>query len=111
MNNNINQSTDEKIKKIIYKYNINQNNKTIKNLILSGGGIRGIAHIGALKALYELNILKNITTIAGASIGGIIAGLYCAGYTPDEMFKIIDLLDMKNLKSVIPSFFFKKIWC
>ena len=49
-------------------------------LALSGGGIRGIAHAGALKALEEENI--NIDIIGGCSSGSIIASLYAIGYSP-----------------------------
>ena len=49
-------------------------------LALSGGGIRGIAHSGVLKALEDNNIKVDI--IGGTSSGGIIAALYAMGYSP-----------------------------
>ena len=49
-------------------------------LALSGGGIRGIAHAGVLKALEENNI--KIDAIGGTSSGSIIATLYAMGYSP-----------------------------
>lgn len=49
-------------------------------IALSGGGIRGIAHAGVLKALEENNIKPNI--LSGASSGSIIATLYAMGYSP-----------------------------
>lgn len=49
-------------------------------LALSGGGIRGIAHAGALKALEENNI--NIDIIGGTSSGSLVATLYALGYSP-----------------------------
>ena len=49
-------------------------------LALSGGGIRGIAHAGVLKALEENNI--QIDAIGGTSSGSIIAALYAMGYSP-----------------------------
>lgn len=52
-------------------------------LVLSGGGAKGMAHIGVIKVLEENNI--PIDYIAGTSIGAIVGGLYAAGYTPDEM--------------------------
>ena len=55
-------------------------------LVLSGGGAKGVAHIGVLKALEENGI--PIDYIAGTSMGAIIGGLYAAGYSPDEMEKI-----------------------
>lgn len=47
---------------------------------LSGGGIRGIAHAGALKALEENEI--NIDIIGGTSSGSLVASLYAMGYSP-----------------------------
>ncbi len=52
-------------------------------LVLSGGGAKGIAHIGVIRILEENNI--PIDYIAGTSIGAIVGGLYAAGYSPDEM--------------------------
>lgn len=51
--------------------------------IFGGGAIRGMAYIGAIKALEELEIYSE--TIAGSSVGAIIAGLYSLGYTANEM--------------------------
>lgn len=56
-------------------------------LVLSGGGARGAAHIGVIKALEENNI--PIDYITGTSIGAIIGSLYAMGYTPDEMLELI----------------------
>lgn len=52
-------------------------------LVLSGGGAKGMAHIGLIRELEENNI--PIDYIAGTSIGAIVGGLYAAGYSPDEM--------------------------
>ncbi len=52
-------------------------------LVLSGGGAKGMAHIGVIRVLEENNI--PIDFIAGTSIGAIVGGLYAAGYSPDEM--------------------------
>lgn len=48
-------------------------------LALSSGGVRGFAHIGVLKVLDRYRV--PIVGIAGSSMGGLIGGLYCAGYT------------------------------
>ena len=50
-------------------------------LALSGGGVKGAAHIGVLKALEEENI--KIDYIGGTSSGSIVATLYAVGYKPD----------------------------
>ena len=52
-------------------------------LVLSGGGAKGLAHIGVLKALEENNI--PIDYITGTSMGGIVGGMYAAGYSPSEI--------------------------
>lgn len=56
-------------------------------LVLSGGGAKGIAHIGVIKALEENDI--PIDYISGTSMGAIVGGLYAAGYTTDEMMELI----------------------
>ena len=56
-------------------------------LVLSGGGAKGAAHIGVIKALEESNI--PIDYITGTSIGAIIGGLYAVGYSPDEMLELM----------------------
>jgi NTE family protein len=70
---------------------------------LSGGGARGIAHLGVLKALNESNIYPDI--ISGTSAGSIVGALYCAGYTPDESLKIVK--DTNALSVFSPSFSWK----
>ena len=56
-------------------------------LVLSGGGAKGIAEIGVIKALEENNI--PIDYITGTSMGAIVGSLYACGYTPDEMMELI----------------------
>ena len=57
-------------------------------LALSGGGIKGAAHIGVIQALQEENI--NVDIIGGTSIGSIVAALYAMQYTPQEMLKLFN---------------------
>lgn len=52
-------------------------------LVLSGGGAKGLAHVGVIQALEEHGI--PIDYITGTSIGAIIGGLYAIGYSPDQM--------------------------
>ena len=54
-------------------------------VVLSGGGAKGLYHVGILKALEENNI--PIDYISGASMGAIVGGMYAAGYSPDEMIR------------------------
>lgn len=55
--------------------------------IFGGGAIRGVAYVGALKALDELGV--EIQTLAGSSVGSIIASLLAVGYTTNEIYEII----------------------
>ena len=66
---------------------INENPPYNIGICLSGGGALGLAHIGALRALEENGIYPD--AISGSSMGSIVGVLYAAGYSPDEMEKII----------------------
>lgn len=63
-------------------------------LVLSGGGAKGFAHIGVLRELEKNNI--KIDCIVGNSIGAVIGSLYSVGYTPDEIEKIMDGLNIND---------------
>lgn len=56
-------------------------------VVLSGGGARGISHIGVLKALDELGV--SIHCLSGTSVGAIVGALYAGGYDPDKILEII----------------------
>ena len=56
-------------------------------LVLSGGGSKGIAHIGFIKALEENNI--PVDCITGTSMGAIVGALYASGYSPDRLIRKI----------------------
>ena len=56
-------------------------------LVLSGGGARGVSHLGAVKALYERDIRPDI--ISGTSAGAIAGGLLAYGYSPDEILEMV----------------------
>jgi NTE family protein len=56
-------------------------------LVLSGGGARGVCHLGVIKALEEAGV--TVDYISGTSAGSIIGALYSYGYTPDEILHII----------------------
>ena len=56
-------------------------------LALSGGGARGIAHVGVLKVLDEMRI--PISCVTGTSMGSIVGGTYAAGRSPAEMEKLV----------------------
>ncbi len=63
-------------------------------LVLSGGGAKGLAHIGVLKALEENHI--PIDYITGTSMGGIVGALYAAGYSPSEIEYIAESDDFQE---------------
>lgn len=88
-------------------------------LVLSGGGARGIAHIGVLQALEELDIKPDV--LSGTSSGSFVAAFYCYGYTPNEILKIFrsarffkmvwpamkasGLLDMRKTRKLFNQYF------
>jgi NTE family protein len=57
-------------------------------IVLSGGGARGFAHLGVLKALNDAGIYPDV--IAGTSAGALVGVLYADGYTPDEILKMMN---------------------
>jgi len=68
-------------------------------LALSGGGARGFAHLGIIKALEELGI--TISQVSGTSAGAIAGAFYCYGFKPDQILEIISSTGF--LKSVRPA--------
>jgi len=69
-------------------------------LVLSGGAARGIAHLGVLKALDELQLKVHI--ISGTSSGAMAGAFYAAGYLPDDIFRIIS--GTKIIRLMRPAF-------
>lgn len=69
-------------------------------LVLSGGGARGFAHIGAIKVIEELGI--PIDYVVGTSMGSIVGGLYASGYSSHEIEKIIREVDWEDIFSDTP---------
>lgn len=64
-------------------------------LVLSGGGAKGLAHIGAIKAIEEAGI--QIDYISGTSMGAIIGSLYASGYTAKQLEAIFNAVDFETL--------------
>lgn len=79
-------------------------------LVLSGGGAKGMAHIGVIRALEENEI--PIDYITGTSVGAIVGSLYAIGYTPDEMEKLISSEKFRKWytgeKDMMYQFYFKQ---
>ncbi|WP_020527221.1 patatin-like phospholipase family protein [Flexithrix dorotheae] len=77
---------------------ISQNTKKPKvGLVLSGGGAKGVAHIGILKKLEELDLVPDIIT--GTSMGALVGGLYASGYSSEELVDIVDGINWDELLS------------
>jgi NTE family protein len=64
-------------------------------LVLSGGGARGFAHIGALRVLEELDIAPDL--IVGTSMGSVVGGLYAAGWSPDEIEELVKTINWEEI--------------
>ena len=78
-------------------------------LVLSGGGARGFAHAGILKALNEKKIYPDI--ISAVSAGAIVGALYADGHTPEEILEIFSRNDsfFKYVKLTVPRKSFFKV--
>lgn len=67
-----------------------------RNLVFEGGGVKGIAYVGALQELENRGVMKNIERVGGTSAGAINAVLLALGYTLKETEKILMSLDFNN---------------
>jgi NTE family protein len=69
-------------------------------LVLSGGGAKGIAHIGVLKVLEEEGIYVDM--VGGTSMGGLIGGFYASGYSPEQLREVSNNMPWSKLLSDDP---------
>lgn len=83
-----------------YKINKKAGDYMDFGLALSGGGTRGSAHLGVLKALEENKLLP--TSVSGASAGSVVAALISLGYSTDNMEMIADYLSAKGKRVIDP---------
>ena len=67
-----------------------------QNLVFEGGGVKGIAYVGAMQVLEEKGILRTITRVGGTSAGAINAVLVALGYSNKEQLTILKKLDFNN---------------
>ena len=67
-----------------------------KNLVFEGGGVKGIAYVGALEVLDQEGILKDIERVAGTSAGAMVAVLIGLGYSAEEMKDILWKIKFRN---------------
>ena len=68
-----------------------------RNLVFKGGGVRGIAYMGALEALEQEGVLQKIERVAGSSAGAIAATLACFRLTIDETVNLFNSLDLAKV--------------
>ncbi len=71
-------------------------NKKIRNLVFEGGGVKGIALLGALKYLKEIGELENIQRVGGTSAGAINALFLGLGIGPDESIPLMKKMDFNS---------------
>jgi NTE family protein len=76
---------------------VTQGNRPKIGLVLSGGGAKGLAHIGVLKVLEEAGIIPDY--ISGTSMGSIVGGLYAIGYSAAELSTLNHTLNWQVLLS------------
>lgn len=69
---------------------------TYQNLVLEGGGIRGIAYCGAIQGLEQRGLLKNIRRIGGTSAGAIQASLLSVGYSAAELTDLVSEMKIQS---------------
>ncbi len=82
-------------------------------LVMSGGGIRGMGHVGVISVLETTGILSKIRIFAGSSIGSFVGMLCCLSYSSAEMFKIMSNLPFERFMDEINlnNFLEKKFLC
>ena len=73
-----------------------------RRLVISGGGMRAVAHIGAVQVLEERGLLKGIKECVGVSAGAMFSFCLCIGYTMKEIEKIITEFDFQLIRSISP---------
>lgn len=76
--------------------NIETQKYHFRNLVFEGGGVKGIAYVGALEVLDKEGILNGIERVAGTSAGAMVAVLVGLGYSADDLKEILWNLNFKN---------------
>lgn len=82
--------------------------RPIVGVVLSGGGAKGIAHIGALKVLEELGLPVDL--VVGTSMGSIIGGLYALGYAPDSLAQVVQSQNWTEVLTGLSGFSTKELF-
>jgi NTE family protein len=73
-----------------------QHNYSYKNLVMEGGGVRGLAYAGVISVLEEKNILQRIEKVGGSSAGAIAGFMVCLGYTAAEIDSMMQQLPVQQ---------------
>jgi NTE family protein len=73
-----------------------------RRLVLSGGGIRALAHVGALEVLEQKGLLKAMREIVGVSAGAFVGFTVCLGYTIQEIKTLCSLFDFSMIRNLDP---------
>ena len=73
-----------------------------RKLVLSGGGVRAVAHLGALQVLEAQNLLSHVQEYIGVSAGAFLAFSLCIGYSLKELQQIVLSFDFQLIRNVTP---------
>jgi len=72
----------------------------VKNLVLSGGSMKGLAYIGMIKCIEEYDIVKKIDNFVGTSIGACVCFCLLIGYTYEELYDVFINLDINKARNI-----------
>jgi len=75
-------------------------------IVLSGGGVRGLAYVGCFLELEKRNLLKNLNEILGVSCGSLFGFAYTIGYSPNELKEFVTLFDFSLIQHLEPEVVF-----
>jgi len=78
-----------------------------KRIALSGGGMKGLSHVGALEVLKEQGLLRRVREYVGTSAGALISFALCIGYTLSEIHTLCIALDFSLTQNIEPDSVFK----
>lgn len=76
----------------------NAQTSPVEHIVFSGGGPKGIAYIGAYKAMYDSGLMSDIKSIAGSSAGAMTAAAIATGMSPEKFEKLMNDTDLPKLK-------------
>ena len=77
-------------------FSLSQNKVVYKNLVMEGGGVRGLAYPGALQVLEQRNILDSIENVAGSSVGAIAGLMVALNYSSREIDSVLQQLNINE---------------